>query len=112
MNFSEALRRFRKERGLTQKEVALAIGIREAVYQRYEQERAVPSVNVLIKIANTFNVSADYLLGRTDSPNSTAKPVVVDSSIIEEIRRSAIAELDRQIALKFPNSGFTSAAAV
>ena len=112
MNFSEALRRFRKERGLTQKEVATAIGIREAVYQRYEQERAVPSVNVLIKIANAFNVSADYLLGRTDTPNSDTKSVAVDSSIIAEIRRSAIAELDRQIALKFPNSGFTSAVAM
>ena len=112
MNFSEAFRRFRKDRGLTQKDVAMAIGIREAVYQRYEQEKAVPSVNVLIKIANAFNVSADYLLGRTDSPNSAAKPVVVDSSVIEEIRRSAIAEIDRQLALRFPHSGFTSAAAI
>ena len=66
MTFSESLRRFRKERGLTQKQVAEAIGIREAVYQRYDQGRAMPSVAVVMKIADAFDVPMDYLVGRND----------------------------------------------
>ena len=71
MTFPEALRRFRKDNGLTQKQVAEAIGIREAVYQRYEQNKAAPSVNVVMKIADVFKVPLDYLVGRDDDAKNT-----------------------------------------
>ena len=47
MTLADSLRRFRKERGLTQKQVADAIGMRESSYQRYEQGRSLPSVAIL-----------------------------------------------------------------
>lgn len=71
MTFSESLRRFRKERGLTQRQVADAIGIREAVYQRYDQGKAVPSVVVVMKIADAFDVPLDYLTGRNKEEGKT-----------------------------------------
>ena len=104
MEFADSLKRFRKDFHLTQKQVAEAIGMAESGYQRYEQGRAMPSVAVLLKLANTFDVSADYLLGRTDVPNPNAPQVAVEPSVVEEIRRSAIAEIDRQLALKFPRT--------
>ena len=69
MTFPDALKRFRNEYGLTQKDVASALGIQESAYRRYELGRTAPSVCVLAKIADAYDVSADYLLGRTDNPN-------------------------------------------
>ena len=67
MTYSEALKRFRNEYNLTQQEVANAVGILKQVYQRYEYGRD-PAISVLCKIANVYNVSIDYLVGRSDNP--------------------------------------------
>lgn len=68
MTLSDGLRRFRKEFKLTQKQIASSIDVAESLYQRYEYGKVVPSANVLIDISNNFNVSIDYLVGRTDNP--------------------------------------------
>ena len=111
MALTESLKRFRSQMGLTQKQVADAIGMRESSYQRYEQGRSLPSVAILEQIADAFDVSTDYLLGRTDTPNFNVAPPSIDESAIAEIRKAAIAELDKQIALKFPRSQMNFATA-
>lgn len=68
MTLSDGLRRFRKEFKLTQKQIASGIGVAESLYQRYEYGKVVPSATVLVDIAESFNVSIDYLVGRTDNP--------------------------------------------
>lgn len=67
--FSESLKRFRKEHNLTQKQIADAIGIQKNAYQSYEYGKSLPSINVVARIADAYDVSVDYLLGRTDNPN-------------------------------------------
>ena len=67
MTIAEALRRFRKEKSLKQKDVAAALGVKPPSYAVYEAN-VTPSAKVIIKIADAFNVSTDYLLGRTDTP--------------------------------------------
>lgn len=61
-------KKVRKEKGLTQKQVADALGITEQSYQRYEYGKIVPSALVLIALADYFEVSLDYLVGRSDDP--------------------------------------------
>ncbi len=68
MTLSDGLKRFRKEFKLTQKQVALGIGIAESLYQRYEYGKVVPAITVFISISEKFEVSIDYLVGRTDNP--------------------------------------------
>lgn len=68
MEICDALKRFREEHNLTQKAVADSIGIKVPAYQRYEYGTVKPSAQVIKEIANAFQVSADYLLGRTDEP--------------------------------------------
>lgn len=68
MTISESLKRFRKHFGVTQQQVATAIGVLKPSYQRYEYSTNIPSATVLIKIADAYNVSLDYLVGRTDNP--------------------------------------------
>jgi transcriptional regulator with XRE-family HTH domain len=66
--FSERLRSLRNSKGLSQKNIAEKIGITEAGYQNYEVGRRLPTFEKLLAICNALDCSADYLLGRTDTP--------------------------------------------
>ena len=68
MTFPDSLRRFRKEFNLTQKAVANAVGMQESAYQRYEQGTREPAFKQLLTLADAFDVSLDYLVGRSDNP--------------------------------------------
>ena len=58
----------REDRDIKQKAVAEYLGMDPTVYRRYEKGvRSVP-VDVVIKLADYYKVSTDYLLGRTDDP--------------------------------------------
>lgn len=70
IELSNALKRFRKEFKVTQKQAATAANIAERVYQSYEYGKVVPTATILISLANFYDVSLDYLVGRTDNPNS------------------------------------------
>ena len=59
-------KKIRLERGFTQKQVADGLNIPEKGYQRYEYGKVVPSALVLIALADFFDVSLDYLVGRSD----------------------------------------------
>ena len=58
------IRQIRKERGLNITELAEMIGISHQSLQRYEAGKREPSIQVLIALANFFDVSVDYLIGR------------------------------------------------
>lgn len=60
------LRELRKSQGFTLKNVADALNTSNQVISRYELGQTEPDFTTLIKIANFFNVSVDYLLGHTD----------------------------------------------
>ena len=63
MGHYNIMRKLRKERKLTQKELAEKLGIGESTYCGYENFSREPSYELLIKIADFFGVSLDYLLG-------------------------------------------------
>lgn len=68
IDLSVQLKKVRLEKGFTQKQVAEGIGIKEQAYQRYEYGKIVPSALILIALADFFDVSLDYLVGRSDDP--------------------------------------------
>ena len=59
----ERLKQLREEKGVTQKEVAKAIGVTTSAYANYEQGTREPSVQMIINLCRYFAVSADYLIG-------------------------------------------------
>ncbi len=61
--FGENLRKLRKGRGMTQSELGGYVGLSKAVISKYETGIGYPSFDVLIRIAQYFGVSTDYLLG-------------------------------------------------
>ena len=64
--FSQRLKELRQEKGKTQREMALFIERTERHYQDVEAGKINVSSMMLLKLADYFGVSTDYLLGRTD----------------------------------------------
>lgn len=67
----KALRKFRADYKLSQTDVARALNMAPQSYYKYESDKVVPTVDVIMKLADTYGVSTDYLLGRSDMPNPT-----------------------------------------
>ena len=70
---AERLRACRKAAGLKQWEVAVYCNITEKAYQNYELMTREPKLEILSRIADRYQVSLDYLVGRTDDPNPYPK---------------------------------------
>ena len=81
VDFGSKLKTLRKESGMTQSELAQRLNITKAVVSYYENQERTPSPDVLIRLADVFNVSTDYLLGRT----STMKTIDISGLNEEEI---------------------------
>ncbi len=73
MIFGKRLRDIRLKRDMTQQELANAIGIALRSYQCYEQGRRQPSLKLLVALADTLDISTDYLLGRDEFLNKETK---------------------------------------
>lgn len=63
------LKFLRKQKNITQLKLALDLNLTQNTISRYETGQREAGYNDLIKIANYFDVSIDYLLERTDNPN-------------------------------------------
>ena len=62
------LRQLRKSRGYTQVSLQMKTGIEQSLLSKYETGERIPPTEALIKLADLYDVSIDYLLGRTDKP--------------------------------------------
>lgn len=65
---AERLKNFREQLGLSQKKFAEKIGVTQTSVYRYENDLADPSTKALLWYADYFDVSLDYIFGRTDNP--------------------------------------------
>lgn len=65
-NFGNRLKELRKSVGITQAQLANTLHERRATLSNYENKNVYPGFNMLIKLADYFHVSVDYLTGRTD----------------------------------------------
>lgn len=89
----ERLAMLRKEKGLTMKEIGNIIGVSDAAWVKYEKNRAEPSIQRLINIADYFGVSLDFLLGRTNIREpKIVEEANIQSEFLKEFERSNIGD--------------------
>lgn len=69
MTFTQRLQDLKTKHNILQKDIAAGIHTPLRTYQRYEYGERIPDMNTLIALADYFNVSIDYLVGRTDNPD-------------------------------------------
>ena len=65
------LRQIREDRGYTQDELAMNIGLGQSQMNKYENGKSEPSPEIIKRIAQELGVSADYLIGLVDEPTQT-----------------------------------------
>lgn len=80
VDFGNTLKALRLQSGMTQKDLAAKIGVTKSVVSYYELSERSPSPEILVKLANIFHVSADYLLGL----DTKSKPMLDMSGLDEE----------------------------
>ncbi len=100
------LKILREERGIIQKDLAEIFNLTRATIASYETGKSMPSIDVVLKYADYFDCSTDYILGRTDDRNlSYTKDgeieILHDKDL--EIKEAAI-ELLKQTLNKFESN--------
>lgn len=83
-SFKEALKYLRKKNGVTQTELGEYLGVVQSAVGNWERGRNIPSYELLVKIADYFNVSTDYLIGRTSDRQVIKRPI---SELAEKFAR-------------------------
>lgn len=92
--FCERIIEMRKEYGLTQDFIAKELNINESSYQKYEYGITKPKLTALVKLADIFHVSLDYLCGRT------TEKVYVNTPFPEDVITPLIVTLKRARTMK------------
>ena len=72
------LKELREDRDLLQKDIAELLKVDQSNYSKYELEKISIPMSILIRLANFYGTSIDYLLYRTDERSPYPKSIVVD----------------------------------
>ena len=91
--FSTRLKELRINKGLRQEQVAKLIGVNKSAISTYENDTRQPSFEILVRLANLYRVTTDYLLGQTNTRS-------VDLSGLSEQEASLICELVETMSKK------------
>lgn len=68
MNYSDRIKELRKSKGMEQLQFGSMMGVSGPAVSKWETGKAEPDISAILKMCELFDVSADYLLGRTDYP--------------------------------------------
>lgn len=99
--FTQILTDLRKQKRLTQKEMAKILGVARTTYSSYEQGRRMPDSNVQIAIADFFGVTLDYLHGRSKPKEKV--PSLVSANLLENIGEEDLEDILRYIEFRKNN---------
>ena len=81
---AERIKGLRKKAGLTQQELGDRFGVAKSTICQYENGNSTPNDDIKIAMANYFNVSMDYLMGKTDVPGFDSRtPPVIAAKVTE-----------------------------
>lgn len=105
MDIGKTLATLRKNNGLNQREFAQSIGVSNGAVAMWETNKRQPDIEMLIKIANYYHVSLDYLLGISNKIESVSMLEVCDKELLDyfhKIQNTAIiSEQDKAKVTKF-----------
>lgn len=96
MTNGERIKFLREKNGYTQKDIATKLGVEPAAISKYELDMREPNIEALKKLASIFNVSIDYLLGRTTDifANEIDKDIL-DLSMLKRLYNNRKIKIDK-----------------
>lgn len=97
----ERLKKIRKENNYTQDMLADKLKLEPAAISKYETNRVPIPQEYIIKICDLFNISTDYLLGRTDNPDMLNEPIQIAASMKDGLDISDMDEDEKKFINDF-----------
>lgn len=94
MAIGDRLRLLREERGFLQQDVCQALNMAQSTLANYERNRRVPKADMLVRFANFYHVSVDYLTGKKEPPTPSSRRVPVLGRVAAGIPISAIQDVE------------------
>ena len=96
LGFGNRLKSLRMQKALSQEQLADRLGVTRSLINAYETSRRFPSLDMLIKLAYSFNVSTDYLLGvdktkKIDISELSDEHSSILRSLIEQFKKTPLA---------------------
>lgn len=88
MKLSNRMRELRRINGFSQEDIAKRLDISTSAYGFYEQGKTVPNAKTLEFLADMYEVTVDYLLGRSSNPRLKARDEVDIARNVEEMKQS------------------------
>ncbi len=102
LNLSDNIKRYRKEMGLTQEELAEAFGITIGAVSKWESGSTIPDIMTLVELADFFSISVDVLLGCSISSKSVDDIIHKINTLLKENKyEEAISETDKAL-VRYP----------
>lgn len=103
--FSAQLKKYRKNNGYTQKQLAEVVGVTQQAVAKWETNKALPNPEMLQKISSILNVTVDTLLDGTTPTNKSKMPkdlnkFLQQSEIIFEGNTYNLTDEDRELVIK------------
>ncbi len=98
MEFSERLKKLRKDAGLTQVDVAEKLGISQPAYASWERGIKKPTQENLVKLSKILYVSVDYLLGNTE--NKQTSDVFEDIELLFRLNSKGLTDEEKAVFKK------------
>ena len=98
-SFAQILSELRRTAGLSQRKAAADLNISQALLSHYENGAREPGLNFVCRVCDYYNVTADYLLGRSPNPDGVDRGADIARVFIAEMRslanktEAALAEL-------------------
>lgn len=96
---NDILKKLREQQNITQKDLAAHLSVSTRLISYYESGQRIPPADILIKIADFFDVSVDYLLGRTNIKNFIQNNTGNESICIKDLSPESKEDLKKWITL-------------
>ncbi|KAB3529594.1 helix-turn-helix domain-containing protein, partial [Alkaliphilus pronyensis] len=94
MSLGQIIRSLRKEKKITQEQLGKVLNVRKSTISQYENDINKPDTDMLKLIADYFNVSVDYLLGRTNSKDTLNNKKDMPTKAYHNLDKSGLSEED------------------
>ena len=88
-SFAQILSELRRSSGLSQRKAAADLKISQALLSHYEHGAREPGLNFVCRVCDYYNVTADYLLGRSPNPDGVDRGADIARMFIAEMRSLA-----------------------
>lgn len=88
-SFAQILSELRRTAGLSQRKAAADLNISQALLSHYENGAREPGLNFVCRVCDYYNVTADYLLGRSPNPDGVDRGADIARVFIAEVRSLA-----------------------